>query len=288
MSEWYQNSDICYVYMDDVSLPSEATEQRIEQAFWESAWWTRGWTLQELLEPFNIEFYDVAWNKIGDKKSLSTVIVQVSGIDSIYLSDPREIAEASIATRMSWASQRKTTRPEDIAYCLLGLFDVNMALLYGEGARKAFTRLQLEIIKKSYDQSIFAWRGGPNNLSGMLASGPDRFERSGGMHRVVLERPIFEQKPYSMTNRGLKIRLPIVQAGEGCRYVLLHCCSGCERDFAQLDVFNEDLECHKWLAVRLLKASNDRWVRDTKELFPANPKEYAIDSEAMFVKQRFV
>ena len=105
--------------------------------------------------------------------------------------------------RMSWASRRRTTRREDIAYCLFGLFDVNMPLLYGEG-EKAFTRLQLEVIRKSDDESIFAWTSDSPRW-GMLAPSPVSFQESGSIIRG--SSPHFSPSlPYSMTNKGLEIR----------------------------------------------------------------------------------
>jgi hypothetical protein len=299
MYSWYQSSSICYVFLDDVPAPLQASLKTIQQAFRESKWWRRGWTLQELLAPSNYEFYDRAWNKLGDKQTLLEFIAGCSGISAVYLSDPFKLESASIATKMSWASRRETTRPEDIAYCLLGLFQVNMALLYGEGNVKAFRRLQLEIIKQSDDESIFAWEDGPERVaaspivgSGMLARSPNAFENSGTMHPIVLETPIFERKPYSMTNRGLKIRLPGASAEPGYRYFLLHCCAGCEPPSYRYGVPPKTAKDHQWITVKLKRTVDGRWERrrkprESKLLHGVNPQKFAMDSKAIFVEQEY-
>ena len=108
---------------------------------------------------------------------------------------------------MSWISRRETTRAEDIAYCLLGIFDVNMPLLYGEGERKAFLRLQQEIIRISSDESIFAWTTQDLWSSGLFARSPADFAESGD---VVVTAKDNYRPPYSVTNQGLEISLPSV------------------------------------------------------------------------------
>lgn len=128
-----------------------------------------------------------------------------------------ELGRFSIAQRMSWASRRQTTRIEDQAYCLLGLFGVTMPLVYGEGTR-AFVRLQEEIIKESDDQSIFAWApeyevfrdsedAGRAN-GGLLASSPALFANSSNVVRCITDEG---SSPYTTTNKGIQISLPTIQ-----------------------------------------------------------------------------
>lgn len=170
MWNWYANSWECFVYLSDVSrirrdhdmshfigFRNNILSTVSFSMFRQSSWFTRGWTLQELLAPRNVTFCDTDWNIFGTKLGLSFELSQITGIRQRYLRGTEPLLTASIAMRMSWASNRSTTKKEDMAYCLLGLFDVNMPLLYGEG-EKAFMRLQLEIIKKSPDESIFAWK----------------------------------------------------------------------------------------------------------------------------------
>ncbi|KAF1365555.1 HET-domain-containing protein [Lizonia empirigonia] len=158
MFKWYSEAQICYAYLNDVEPPQEK-EAKLDDEFFEtlssSQWWQRGWTLQELIAPSRVHFFSRDWTYIGDKSTLGPAITIITGIDQATL-DGHDIRRVSIARRMFWASQRTTTRIEDIAYCLLGVFAVNMPLLYGEG-EQAFVRLQEEIMKTSDDQSIFAW-----------------------------------------------------------------------------------------------------------------------------------
>jgi hypothetical protein len=125
-----------------------------------SRWFTRGWTLQELLAPKAVKFFGIDWKELGDKKDLSQIIARITKTPEEVIGYPVKVPEASIAQRMLWAAGRMTTRQEDIAYYLLGMFAVNMPLLYGED-QNAFIRLQEEIIKISDDQSLFAWNPPP-------------------------------------------------------------------------------------------------------------------------------
>jgi hypothetical protein len=152
MFAWYQKASICYAFLSDVT--SKRREQRQGQ-FAESRWFTRGWTLQELIAPAYLIFLDSEWTEIGTRAYLSSIIEDATGISS---SDMANFRGRSVAKKMSWAARRKTTRIEDQAYCLMGIFDINMPLLYGEG-EKAFLRLEYEILRTSDDESIFAWQG---------------------------------------------------------------------------------------------------------------------------------
>jgi Heterokaryon incompatibility protein (HET) len=145
MFRWYSNAAVCYVYLSDVKYPGGEISH--------SRWFTRGWTLQELIAPRIVEFFTSKWELIGTKRSLRRKIASVTGIDVETLLDPDTLSSASVARRMAWAANRQTTRTEDVAYCLMGLFDVAMPLLYGEG-EKAFIRLQEEIIKEIDDHSL--------------------------------------------------------------------------------------------------------------------------------------
>ncbi|KAF2433098.1 HET-domain-containing protein [Tothia fuscella] len=158
---WYERADICYVYLADVPTAFSARHPvwddifDVKGIFKSSRCFTRGWTLQELVASPVVEFYAADWTEIGTKSSLQKPLSKITGIHARVLggADP---AMCSVAERMSWAVSRETTRLEDMAYSLLGLFHVNMPLLYGEGER-AFVRLQEEILKISEDYSLFAW-----------------------------------------------------------------------------------------------------------------------------------
>lgn len=157
MYAWYRRAQICYAILEDVPGIQAA---EFETKFVASRWFTRGWTLQELLAPKQVLFFQPqptgTWTLLGNRHSLQELISKSTTIDIDYLCGRKSIFSASIAERMSWAARRQTSREEDIAYCLMGIFSVNMPMLYGEGAQ-AFMRLQKEIMSISDDQSIFAW-----------------------------------------------------------------------------------------------------------------------------------
>ena len=159
MFKWYRSSTICYAYLSDVSGES-IFELR------ESVWFTRGWTLQELIAPFKLRFYNCNWTAIGDKDKLHSELTKFTGIPwgALTLHTP---SDYNIAEKMSWAAQRTTTREEDAAYCLLGIFEINMPMIYGEG-RRAFRRLQEEILKVSQDLTVFAYS--TRNITGWYDS----------------------------------------------------------------------------------------------------------------------
>lgn len=179
MFAWYRDAGICLVYLRDVPDCELWDASKDDSAFQESEWFARGWTLQELIAPGNsMLFFSRDWKPIGTRGDLASLISDITNIDvtllsgnhtnpvpsgdsSVATSDTNrrrvDFSRWSIATRMSWAAKRKTTREEDRAYSLAGLFDVSLTVMYGEGGENAFWRLQLEIIQKSPDQSIFAW-----------------------------------------------------------------------------------------------------------------------------------
>jgi hypothetical protein len=140
MFAWYRDATRCYVYLSDVS----AAQQPWSLALQQSRWFTRGWTLQELIAPVSVEFFSAEGHRIGNKYSLVRELHRITGISVGALQgDP--LSQFSVEERMSWVGQRKTRREEDAAYSLLGIFDVHMPLIYGEGRSKAFARLQREI-----------------------------------------------------------------------------------------------------------------------------------------------
>ncbi|THU89440.1 HET-domain-containing protein, partial [Dendrothele bispora CBS 962.96] len=207
MYQCYLGSRVCYAFLSDVT--GDEDPRVPSSSFRNSLWFSRGWTLQELLAPSSLIFFDKDWVEFGTKSSLKDVLTIVTNIPpEILVGEP--FSQVSIACRMSWAAKRQTTRPEDIAYCLLGIFGVNMPTLYGEGAERAFMRLQEEIIKYSDDQSIFAWREQILEASdallhtrGLFATSPVEFTDSSRLSATSTRaRSAF---PYSVTNLGLRI-----------------------------------------------------------------------------------
>ncbi|KAI1335414.1 heterokaryon incompatibility protein-domain-containing protein [Xylariaceae sp. FL0016] len=192
---WYKDAGCCYAYLSDVPSGDDAFEPHSRLG--QSCWFQRGWTLQELLAPNTVQFYSSKWGLLGSKRDLWRALVQITKIPRSYLLGFTELHEASIAQRMSWAAGRTTKRTEDMAYCLLGIFNVYMPLIYGQGDR-AFIRLQEEIIKETRDDSILAWDfpEGQNCSTpvqqvsgGVLSSSPLYFA---GKDNTILVRPAGE------------------------------------------------------------------------------------------------
>ncbi|KAI0126366.1 heterokaryon incompatibility protein-domain-containing protein [Xylariales sp. AK1849] len=176
---WYEAASVCYAYLSDST-----------GAYKNCLWFTRGWTLQELIAPGDVKFFDKYWKLFGTREHDAVTISKLTGIDDRLLSrtysnmyGPLQdvLRTVSVATRMFWASKRSTTRVEDVAYCLMGIFNINMPLLYGEG-NKAFRRLQEEILKSSGDDSILAF---DDTLNSILADHPEDFR-----HDLVLTHQI--------------------------------------------------------------------------------------------------
>ena len=216
MFRWYEQAEVCYVFMEDV--PSEDNPDVEGSKFYESRWFTRGWTLQELIAPSSIVFFNNDWNEIGTKSSLREIVSRLTGIHPEILLGG-DLEAFSIAQRMSWASKRETTRVEDLAYCLMGIFGVNMPMLYGEGER-AFVRLQEEIMRTSDDQSILAWSNWvPNQGRGLLAASPAAFFRCGSIAKI--SNP--NATPFMSTNRGISLQVPLKSSEDRTHLAVLYC-----------------------------------------------------------------
>jgi hypothetical protein len=147
MFRWYRNTARCYVYLSDVSVRTRdglVPHMEWESAFRNSRWFTRGWTLQELLAPEIVVFYSQDHVRLGDKKSLEQQITVITGITGEALQG-RRLSDFSVEERFLWVEKRQTTVEEDKAYCLLGIFDVFLPLIYGEGKLSAMKRLYKEV-----------------------------------------------------------------------------------------------------------------------------------------------
>ena len=256
MFDYYRNSRICYGYLNDVSRVEDLEE---------CAWFSRGWTLQELLAPPRFKFYSRSWLALGTKYQHASVLSRITRIQAQYITGNYELRSASLACRLSWVANRVTTRPEDIAYCMLGILDIRMPLLYGEGHR-AFHRLQEEVVRLSDDQSVFCWdwvpapepgsrgvgpptparrishlaergwthEGGNGPAAGigsaatsMFAPDPVFFYGSGDVEDAPSERPVARNAtPYSITNVGLSITLALYERREANEKPLLGGWSG--------------------------------------------------------------
>ncbi|KAJ2978056.1 hypothetical protein NUW58_g7615 [Xylaria curta] len=197
MYRWYEGSEICYAYLADV-----APGVTVDDAFRKSRWFTRGWTLQELVAPPIVIFVNNSWEEIGDRSGLQPLISDITGIPGEFLFG-EDLALASVAQRMSWAAKRETTRIEDLAYCLMGMFGIYMPMLYGEG-QKAFIRLQEEILRVTNDHSLFSWRSLEDH-GGILATSPAAFESSGNI--ISTSSSSMARNPPTVTSRGINLSL---------------------------------------------------------------------------------
>jgi hypothetical protein len=149
MFRWYRDAKRCYVYLSDVitgncDADAQARQDLWEVAFRDSRWFTRGWTLQELIAPATVEFFSREGTRLGNKQSLEKSIQEITGIP-IQALRGNPFSDFNITERIRWAAGRQTTKEEDIAYCLLGLCEVSMPPLYGEGKEVALKRLQMTV-----------------------------------------------------------------------------------------------------------------------------------------------
>jgi hypothetical protein len=217
MFNWYSNSKICVVHLADTT---DVTSLNRDQ------WFTRGWTLQELLAPNRVKFFGESWKPITtysfdddknrntkSKKHLWNHILGITDISSerIFNFKPG-VHQARDA--LVWLSKRRTTRVEDMAYCLIGLLGIPLSIAYGEG-ETAFYRLQVEILQRSPDMGLFVWQGYSATGNSMLAARPDYFSS-------LAFQPLFSQtstdeidRSYSLTNFGLRIPLPVYSIPPG-------------------------------------------------------------------------
>lgn len=238
---WFQNAQVCYVYLDDVD-GSEDLEKE-SSTFRRSRWFKRAWTLPELLAPQNSFFLSSNWSMIGTKVGLATVISDITGIHRDAILYPNRVPFFSIAARMSWAKGRKSSKGEDRVYALMGLFGVNLPIVYGEGEKKTFIKLQHSIMRTSDDQSILAWQSvsSPSSphTSDPFADSPDCYADCGNVYRIPHSQwseyctkyycspsDIGPRLDFSVTNTGLRIGLPLRRREEDMFDAVLACARG--------------------------------------------------------------
>lgn len=261
MYMWYYQAQRCYAYLADVSSVSTiATSQ----------WFTRGWTLQELLAPLEMLFLDQDWNDLGTKYSLQQLISQQTGIPTDILSGSRDISTASIAQRMSWAAKRRTTRLEDIAYSLMGIFGINMPLLYGEG-EYAFIRLQQEISRISNDHSLLAWTS-PDARGGVLATSPAAFEGCENIIPLNNNPPNMSTSYLTISSIGIHLDVYFMGIGPGgLGLAILNCKLHTATDDSPLAIYIRDLS---FALKRFERVQNDEIQQVHLSTF--RPSQYAI------------
>ncbi|KAJ4168311.1 hypothetical protein NW754_013645 [Fusarium falciforme] len=228
MFQWYKKASICYTYLSDVPHGDDSWDPGSK--FFSSRWFQRGWTLQELLAPEELRFYNREWVSIGRRSDMSNEVERITGISREFLLGWKDIRKASVAQRMSWAAKRKTSRKEDSAYCLLGIFDVTMPMIYGEGDR-AFSRLQQEIMNITSDHSILTWgldtteytpsKSAGAISAGILATAPSDFANCG---RIVLRKQdATPANTFDISSGRLRMHLSIHTTSAGETFGLLNC-----------------------------------------------------------------
>jgi len=305
MYAWYSSARVCYAYLDDVQHGGHRGGYRIwKDDFAECKWFKRGWTLQELLAPRKVVFFGKGWKELGTKATLGRTIEKATGIDRRTLLEPGLVSKASVAKRMSWASARATTLPEDMAYCLMGIFNVHLAPLYGEGAEHAFLRLQEEILRRSDDMSLLAWGilnqedhpiihhttletfSDDSSSLPVLATSPADFA---GMSSVV-SAPLPPTTPttsFALTNKGLHITLPLLQVGHSStsttqKYYLaaLACRHEKEDPHDRIGIFLTTSPVSPSIFVRTRTQKHTRISGEDLALVTTKPKEVYISSSA--------
>lgn len=212
MYRYYECTEMCVAYLCDVECYA-VDDPEFGKSFRSSVWFTRCWTLQELIAPRVLEFYSSSWGFMSNKLDLLELISDITSIHLEVLDDPSLVASYSVAQRMSWASHRTATRTEDIAYSLMGLFDVNMPTLYGEGPR-AFIRLQEEILHYSDDETIFVWVDSNRDsdyTNGLLAKSPADFSIC---REITATRLHDREQPLTLTNRGIAGSLIMIETSK--------------------------------------------------------------------------
>ena len=225
MYRWYSSAKACYAYLPDVSAEQDGFQElekdeetgRVTKArvgcFECSDWFTRGWTLQELLAPTTMYFFDRYWRLLGTKETLSARIRRVTKIEAQYLNG--DASQACIAVKMSWLAQRQTSEIEDMAYCMFGIFGINTFIRYGEG-EGAFLRLGQELIRQNpLDESLFAWRSPESPKSpkitscGLLAPWPTCYLES---EKLTIESSKYAPRnglePFKVNGGGIEVQAP--------------------------------------------------------------------------------
>lgn len=269
MFRWYSDAEVCYTWLAD--LPARVGDDDRFDQLRHCRWFTRGWTLQELIAPRRVEFYDEEWALRGDKTALGKVLTSITGINKQILRDPTGLETLSVAERMSWAAARQTTRIEDMAYCLLGIFEVNMPMLYGEGAR-AFQRLQEEIAKDTNDLSLFAWRSAPGGQAfrGIFADSPAEFRGSGS---VELTGDTAFNSEYTLTNKGLNLAADLAPGVAEGYFINLNCSALCKGIRQRIGVW---IRPHGGGVYSRVRASE----------FSIRPVDVMLHSQRVFISKR--
>lgn len=231
MFKWYANASRCITYLADVPACDHADHalQTFVTKLKETRWISRGWTLQELIAPKAVDFYDSSWQYRTCKDDITKVISDATGVPEDVLLNADLLSSYPVCTRLSWASRRYTTREEDEAYCLLGILGVNMPLIYGEG-RRAFRRLQNAVVADRHDLTIFCHSTSQPSTHELFAYSPMCFRFSANI------RPFPDAYVgYAGANKGVKI-----SAGLPIRFGRVQCPAGEYETYCLMLGFQQD------------------------------------------------
>ena len=209
---------VCLAYLDDLPADGPCFDEDIWRR---CSYWRRAWTLQEVLLPSKVEFLDQQWNNRGSKTSpeFSPLLSKITTIPQSVLLNNNTLSQVSLAARISWSANRVASRAEDTAYSLVGITGVTMQLRYGEGAERAFLRLQEEILHDTRDGSIFAWRSSSNRVvRGLLARSPSEFEHFATASEPAVLVPWRFDGKVRFSSKGVRIQSWISDHGS---YIML-------------------------------------------------------------------
>lgn len=340
MFQWYLEAAVCLGYLydvesggasgrDDASQPGIFRKTGTSSENWQASEWfsrgmyaqfphinhvpiltrSQGWTLQELLAPRNMLFFDMHWNPLGSKSDLAPKISAVTGIDIKYLRKDREsLSSACIATKMSWMSRRRTTREEDMAYSLIGLFNINMDVRYGKTGTSAFVRLQEELLKKAADESLFAWRmpkqgsngyapaGWASDEWGLFAAEPSWFEHSGRLTiqpnrqagKKMLSRPVDNgfaavqhgvRCPSGLVQLKRRVVLPALPTIIGV-WILVGYLQARNSNISLIDLNCWSIDTHEQIALHVVHAGGDGKLKRSRCTEFASASTYHVTKPA--------
>jgi hypothetical protein len=213
MYAWYRNAEVCITYLAATHTLSDMHND---------PWFTRGWTFQEMVAPQYLKFYNKDWNQLSSSESSDTgneghhlILEEIRFATTMTPSELQHIRGVPISRRMQLAATRQVTRKEDIAYCLMGIFDVSISTAYGEGAERAFFRLVEEIFRSTKDISdIFNWAGGRTSVSREPITSLFPLRPADYLHRSSnnMLRPWRPIEPLTLTHLGLRTPILLMPA----------------------------------------------------------------------------